>query len=98
VLVANGFPIAQGLKDIDYKPGQVYVGFDLIPPVIDAIKSGYLQVTVDQQPYLQGYLPIVQLYMMKKYNLGPWDVNTGKGMVTASVIDTIAQLSQDGVR
>src|SRR5579863_4883270 len=97
--VANGFPIAQGLKDIGYKPGQVLVGgFDLVPPVIDAIKSGYEQVTVDQQPYLQGYLPIVQLYMIKKYKLGPWDVNTGKAMVTNKDIDAIADLSKKGLR
>lgn len=97
--VANGFPIALALQDLGLEPGQVLAGgFDLLPPVVDAIKSGYLQVTVDQQPYLQGYLPIVQLYMMKKYQLGAWDVNTGTGMVTAANIAEIEALSKEGLR
>jgi simple sugar transport system substrate-binding protein len=97
--VANAFPIALAMKDLGYKPGQVQVaGFDLVPPVIEAIKSGYQQVAVDQQPYLQGYLPIVQLYMIRKYKLGPWDVNTGKAMVTKENIDAVAALSKKGIR
>jgi simple sugar transport system substrate-binding protein len=97
--VANGYPIAQALKDLGYKPGQVFVGgFDIFPSIVEAFKSGYLQVTVDQQPYLQGYLPVVQLYMMKKYGLGPWDVNTGRSMLTANDADRLAELSQTGIR
>ena len=97
--VANGFPAALAFQDLGYEPGQVAVaGFDLIPPVVDAIKSGYMQVAVDQQPYLQGYLPIVQLYMIKKFNLGPWDVNTGKAMVTPANVEEIEALSKEGIR
>mgnify|MGYP001438225649 FL=1 len=33
-------------------------GYDLDPPTLDAIKSGLAQVTVGQQEYLQGYLPV----------------------------------------
>jgi simple sugar transport system substrate-binding protein len=97
--VANAFPAALAMQDLGYKPGQVKVGgFDLVPAVIDAIKSGYQQVAVDQQPYLQGYLPIVQLYMINKFKLGPWDVNTGKAMITAANVDAVAKLSKEGIR
>jgi ABC-type sugar transport system substrate-binding protein len=33
-------------------------GYDLDPPTLDAIKSGQAAVTVGQQEYLQGYLPV----------------------------------------
>ena len=48
-------------------PGQVYnIGFDLNPSVLDAFKSGYVQLTSDQQPFLQGYLPILSVCPREK--------------------------------
>ncbi|MFZ0044065.1 MAG: substrate-binding domain-containing protein, partial [Solirubrobacteraceae bacterium] len=54
-------------------------GYDLTPVTQQTLASGALQFTIDQQPYLQGFLPILQLYM---YNAsqsltGVADVNTG---------------------
>ena len=97
--VANGFPGALAMQELGYEPGKVKVaGFDLMPAVIDAIKSGYMTVAVDQQPYLQGYLPILQLYAIKKFKLGPWDVNTGKAMITAANVEAVEALSKEGIR
>lgn len=36
-------------------------GYDLDVPTLDAIRDGVAQVTVGQQPYLQGYLPVLAL-------------------------------------
>ncbi len=81
------------------KPGEVAVGcFDLVPPVIDGIKSGYVTLTIDQQPYLQGFLPIIQLVLMKKYALGSWDVNTGNAIVDKSNVAIVEELSKKGYR
>jgi simple sugar transport system substrate-binding protein len=43
------------------------------------VASGALQFTIDQQPYLQGFLPILQLYMYQASQTltGIADVNTG---------------------
>ncbi|EJL88726.1 ABC-type sugar transport system, periplasmic component [Herbaspirillum sp. CF444] len=41
-----------------------FVTFDYSPKVIDAIRKGVVQVAVDQQPYLQGYLPVAILAIM----------------------------------
>jgi simple sugar transport system substrate-binding protein len=54
-------------------------GYDLTPVTQQTLAAGALQFTIDQQPYLQGFLPILQLYM---YNVsqtltGIADVNTG---------------------
>ena len=40
--------------------------FDLNPEAAQAVKAGKIQFFIDQQPYLQGYLAITQLYLFKK--------------------------------
>jgi simple sugar transport system substrate-binding protein len=87
------------LQKMGKKPGEVAIGcFDLVPPVIDGIKSGYTTLTIDQQPYLQGFLPIIQLVLMKKYALSAWDVNTGNAIVDKSNVATVEELSKKGYR
>ena len=41
-------------------------GFDLTPGTLSAIQAGTLDFTIDQEPYLQGFLPALYLYL---YNL-----------------------------
>ena len=69
-----------------------------MPVVLDEMKTGYIQLTIDQQPFLQGYVPIHQLHMMNKYKLGAYDANTGKALVTPDQVDALIALSQQGVR
>ncbi len=54
-------------------------GYDLTPITQQTVASGAMQFTIDQQPYLQGFLPILQLYMYKASQSlsGIADVNTG---------------------
>jgi simple sugar transport system substrate-binding protein len=59
-------------------------GFDLLPGTLDAIAAGDLDFTIDQQPYLQGFLPIQQLFL-HRYSGGlvsPAEANTGLKLVT----------------
>jgi simple sugar transport system substrate-binding protein len=59
-------------------------GYDLLPATLRAIADGHLDFTIDQQPYLQGFLPIFQLFMVR-YTSGlvaPSDTNTGLLFVT----------------
>ena len=35
------------------------------PPVLRAIQGGRLDFTIDQQPYLQGWLPVLQLFLLQ---------------------------------
>jgi simple sugar transport system substrate-binding protein len=59
-------------------------GFDLIPETLTGIKDGNLDYTIDQQPYLQGFLPVMFLYLYKIAGglLFPSDTNTGLLFVT----------------
>jgi simple sugar transport system substrate-binding protein len=63
------------LRDKGVKGG----GYDLLEPTIQLLQAGQIDFTIDQQPYLQGFLPVLQLYMYKaSQNLtGLADVNTG---------------------
>jgi len=59
-------------------------GFDLIPETLASIKSGDLDYTIDQQPYLQGFLPVLYLYLFKISGglISPPQTNTGLLFVT----------------
>ena len=70
------------LRDLGYEPGQLLMGmFDIVEIVLDEMRQGYVHLTVDQQPFYQGFLPILQMYFMNKYGLSAFDVNTGKALL-----------------
>jgi len=65
-------------------------GFDLIPETLNSIKSGDLDYTIDQQPYLQGFLPVLYLYLFKISGglISPPQTNTGLLFVTKDNVST----------
>jgi simple sugar transport system substrate-binding protein len=75
--------------------------FDLSPDVIKDIQAGNILFAVDQQQYLQGYLPIVFLKLFKvNANTvgGGQAVLTGPGYVEKSNAGTVAKLADAGTR
>jgi simple sugar transport system substrate-binding protein len=54
-------------------------GYDLLPTTVELVSSGVLDFTIDQQPYLQGFLPVVYLYLSKLSGgvVIPPETNTG---------------------
>jgi len=54
-------------------------GYDLDPKTQALLAAGQIDFTIDQQPYLQGFLPVLELYLIKASGTltGPADVNTG---------------------
>jgi len=61
-------------------------GFDLLPTTLKLIQKGALQATIDQQPYLQGFDPVIQLFLYKLSGglMFPSDTNTSLLFVTKS--------------
>jgi simple sugar transport system substrate-binding protein len=64
-------------------------GFDLTPTTLSAIQAGTLDFTINQNPYLQGFLPTLYMYM---FNLSgglvpPPDTDTGLSFVTKTTVD-----------
>ncbi len=91
--------VATTLRSRGVPPGKLLIGgFDLVPAALAEMKSGYVQFQIDQQPYLQGFLPVIQFHVMNKYKLGAWDVNTGRAVVQPGEVDAILELSKRGIR
>jgi len=91
--------VARVLRDRGVPPGKVLLGgFDLVPEVVQEMISGYVQVQVDQQPYMQGFIPVMEAYLTKTVGLAPTDVNTGKALIYPAEAKAIIDLVKQGVR
>jgi simple sugar transport system substrate-binding protein len=81
------------------KPGEIFnFGFDTSPQIVEAFKGGWVQLTSDQQPFQQGYLPILSLCEQVVYGLAPMNVDTGAGFVTPDNYEVVAKLATEGLR
>jgi len=75
--------------------------FDLGPDVLKAVKAGTIAFAVDQQAYLQGYLPVVFLAQWARYGLFPAQgdvIPTGPNFVTKANADQAMELSARSIR
>jgi len=67
-------------------------GFDLGKTVLAAFESGHVQLSADQEPFKQGYMPVLSLCLQKVYGLSPASVDTSAGFVTTANYKTVALL------
>ena len=73
--------------------------FDLSPGVLEAIRDGKMLFAIDQQPFLQGYMPVALLTLYKQYGLMlPGNVGTGPSFVTKDNAAQVIDLSAKGIR
>ncbi len=87
------------LKAAGKKAGDIKVaGFDLSPATVTAIQGGWTNLVIDQQEWLQGYLPILQICLTKVYGFSGLHVNTGAGFVDKTNVDFIAPLAAKNIR
>lgn len=73
-------------------------GFDLSAATAEGIKNGYTDLVLDQQPFLQGFLPIYQIYLTEKWGFSGLHIDTGAGLVHSGNIEMIAPLAEEGIR
>ena len=87
------------LKNLGKKPGEYIIGgFDLSANTVAGIQSGYIGLIQDQQPYLQGFLPILQACLTKKYGFAGLNIDTGVGLIDSSNVGVVASLAKQGIR
>jgi simple sugar transport system substrate-binding protein len=69
--------------------GVITAGYDLLPETLDLIKSGDMTFTTDQQPYLQGFIPTLQIYLYKLSGgaVSPANTDTSLAYVTKDNVD-----------
>lgn len=75
--------------------GDLYFGtFDLGGDIVQAIRDGVIQWGIDQQPFLQAYLPVIVLTNYHRFGVLPGNnINSGPGFVTADALDLVAELA-----
>jgi simple sugar transport system substrate-binding protein len=90
------------IKARDAVGSQTKIGtFDLNQEAAEAVKAGDIQFCIDQQPYLQGYLAITQLYLYKKNGniLGGGKPSlTGPSFVDNTNVDSILPFISQNTR
>ena len=93
-------PTIRALQALN-KLGQIKLAtFDLSSDVLNAIKNGQMLFAIDQQQYLQGYLPIVllTLYATNLNTIANDVLQTGPGFVTSANVAQVIQLTAAGTR
>lgn len=75
--------------------GDIYFGtFDLGEDIVKGIKAGVINWGIDQQPFLQAYLPVVVLANYDRYGVLPGNnINSGPGFVTADGLTKVEEFA-----
>ncbi|MDR7420813.1 MAG: hypothetical protein QN178_18100 [Armatimonadota bacterium] len=62
--------------------------YGVLPAALELIDEGRLDFTVDEQPYLQGFVPVLQLFLFKLSGglVAPADTDTGARLVTKASV------------
>jgi simple sugar transport system substrate-binding protein len=63
-------------------------GYDLLPKSLEAVRDGFLDFAIDQQPYLQGFYTVMEMFAFKVSGglVGPADIDTGLKFVTKDAV------------
>ena len=71
-------------------------GYDLLPGDLELVADGTLDFVVDQQPYVQGFAPVLQLFLARisQGTVIPWDTETSVLLRKADVAAFLATKSR----
>jgi simple sugar transport system substrate-binding protein len=87
------------LKSAGKGPDDIFgAGFDLSPATLEAIRGGWTDLVIDQQPWLQGYIPILQICLTKTFGFSGMMIDTGAGFATKDNIEFLAPLVEQEIR
>lgn len=87
------------LESAGLGPDDVYaIGFDLASATVEAIRGGWTDLVIDQQQWLQGYLPVLQICLTHNYLFTGLHIDTGSGFAHADNIDLLADLVEKQIR
>jgi simple sugar transport system substrate-binding protein len=102
IITLGAAQAVDALKARDAVKSQAKIGtFDLSKETAEAVQAGNLQFCIDQQPYLQGYLAVTQLYLYKKNGniLGGGKPSlTGPSFVDTTNVDAILPFINQNTR
>ena len=73
-------------------------GFDLNPATVEAVRGGWTDLVIDQQQWLQGYLPILQICLTNNFLFTGLHIDTGAGFAHADNVELLADLVNAQIR
>ncbi len=93
-------PALKALENFDGGNAVKLATFDLSPEIISAIEAEDIMFAVDQQFYLQGYMPVVlmTMYVANRNTLANEVIKTGPGFVTPENVVRLKELTSRGTR
>ena len=91
---AAGLALEQHFADRGYWSA----GFDLSPNTLRLIKRGLIRCTVDQQPYIQGFYPVLQLTFQLRYGIVPSNIDAGAAIIDRQNVDRVIELTAQKYR
>jgi simple sugar transport system substrate-binding protein len=74
--------IAQFIKKNNLQGKLLSGGSDMGPGNIDGLKNGYVSFGLGQNPFMQGFYPVMMVYMDKKFGIRPVTIDTGTDIET----------------
>lgn len=89
-----GLAIAENYKGKGYHSA----GFDLSQNILQLIDEGIIEFTIDQQPYIQGYYPVIQLTLLLRYGIRPSDIDSGATVITSKEAKNVMDLKTANYR
>jgi len=79
----SAIPTMKAVKKARLDRHMYFATFDVSKEILLGIKKGVIDFAIDQQQYLQGYMPIVVLTQMFKYGvLQSGDIHSGPSFIT----------------
>jgi simple sugar transport system substrate-binding protein len=89
-----GFAIERNFKEQGYN----VAGFDLSAETLRMVKEGVIRFAIDQQPYIQGYYPVVQLAHYCRYGIVPSNIDAGHNVIDKAKAASVIELSKKNYR
>ncbi len=91
---------AGGLAIEKHFSGQGYwsAGFDLSETTLRLIQAGHIRCTIDQQPYIQGFYPVVMLTQYLRYGLKPSNLDAGAAVIDSANVAQVLELTRKHLR
>ncbi len=103
VMSSGVFRLRETVVDRSYLPRRtqevkIIYYEDAPDATVSSVQSGHIDLVIDQQQWLQGFMGVLQVCLSHNYGFSGLFVNTGGGFVDATNIDVIAPLVEQQIR
>lgn len=96
----SALPALRALRDVGRLGELTFATFDASPEILDAIEAEEILFAIDQQPYLQGYIPVtlIALNLRNENTVANDVIRTGPGFITRENVERLQELTVEGTR